>query len=127
MEVIPCCTWIAYRLERGKYCVTGHSPRQWPSYVKKCCECRKQNHFQSVCKSSWQKQQDWYSRKTNNEIIQQGNFFMEWLEEQDRSLNVVRVKYINLGSVKGVIFTKLESSTSQRQTHIIYKVESGVI
>ena len=40
-------------------------------------------------------------------------------DKQDRSSDVVRVKYINLDSIKSVIFTKLESSTSKRQTHIL--------
>ena len=35
---------------------------------------------------------------------------------------MLRVKYINLDSVKSVIFTKLESSISQRQTKITYKI-----
>ena len=37
---------------------------------------------------------------------------------------MARVKYINLDSVKFVIFTKLESSMSQRQTKVTHKTES---
>ena len=46
-------------------------------------------------------------------------------EEQDRSFDVVRGKNINLGSVKSIIFTKLESSMSQRRAYIVYKVDTG--
>ena len=35
-------------------------------------------------------------------------------EDQDRSFDVVKVKYINLDSIRSVIFTKLESSISHR-------------
>ena len=35
-------------------------------------------------------------------------------DEQDGNFGVVRVKYINLNGIRSVIFTKLESSMSQR-------------
>ena len=35
------------------------------------------------------------------------------------------VKYINLDSVRSVIFTELESSTSQRWIDVVYKVDTG--
>ena len=38
--------------------------------------------------------------------------------------NFDAVKHINLDSIKSVIFTKLESSKSQR-SHITYKIDSG--
>ena len=41
-------------------------------------------------------------------------------EKQDRSFNMVRVKYISLNDIKSVILSKLESWTSQRQIHIEY-------
>ena len=44
---------------------------------------------------------------------------------QYRSFDVVRVKYINLDSVKSVIFYKLESSISQKQTCIAYRINTG--
>ena len=37
---------------------------------------------------------------------------------------MVRVKYINLNSVKSVLFTKLESNMSQRQIKLAYNVDS---
>ena len=37
----------------------------------------------------------------------------------------VRIKYINLNSIKSVLFTKAESSTSQKGTKITPKVDSG--
>ena len=45
-------------------------------------------------------------------------------DEQDRSFDAVRVKYINLDSTKCIIFTKLESSMSQRQTCLVYKINT---
>ena len=38
---------------------------------------------------------------------------------------MVRIKCINLYSIKSVIFTKLESSKSQGQTCIVYKIDTG--
>ena len=38
---------------------------------------------------------------------------------QDRCTDLLGVKYINLDSMKSVIFSKLDSRTSQRQTHIM--------
>ena len=46
-------------------------------------------------------------------------------DEQDRRFDVVWVKYFNLDSIKSVIFTTLESSMSQRQTCIVYKIDIG--
>ena len=45
-------------------------------------------------------------------------------EEQDRSFDVVRVKYIDLDSIKSIIFTDLEFSTDQRQTHVVYNADT---
>ena len=44
-------------------------------------------------------------------------------EEHDRSFEMVSVKYINLDSIKSIIFNKLESRTSQRQTKITSKID----
>ena len=46
------------------------------------------------------------------------------LEDQDLSFDMVRVKYINLNSLTFLPFTKLESSTSQGQTKVTYKIDS---
>ena len=45
-------------------------------------------------------------------------------EEHNWSFDMVRLKYVNLDSIKSVLFTKLESSTRQRQTKITYKINS---
>ena len=62
-----------------------------------------------------------------NELHQEGETNLEVLKDQDWSLKAVRVKYITLKSVKSVLFTKLEFSTSQRQTKTTYKMDSGVV
>ena len=49
-----------------------------------------------------------------HEIGQENDLNAEEPSDQDRSYDAVRVKYINLDSLKSMIFTKLESSTSQR-------------
>ena len=72
----------------------------------------------------WQKQQDWLGRKTINNIGQEGYMHVVEPGKQARSFDTVRVKYINPASIKMIIFTKLESSTTQRQTCIVYKVDT---
>ena len=61
-----------------------------------------------------------------NEGHQEGEMSPGILEDHDQSFAMVRVKYINLYSTKSVLFTKVESSTIQRQTKITYQIESGV-
>ena len=49
---------------------------------------------------------------------------MQAAEDHNQSFDVARIKYINLDSIKWLLFTQLESSTSQRQTNITYKIYS---
>ena len=46
-------------------------------------------------------------------------------DQQDQSFDAVRMRYENLDSIKLVLFIKLESSISQRQTNIIYEITLG--
>ena len=46
-------------------------------------------------------------------------------DHQVRSFDSVRIQYLNFDSVISVIFTKLESSTSQRRACIRNKIDSG--
>ena len=43
---------------------------------------------------------------------------------QDRSFDSIKLKYLNFDSIKYVMFTKLESSTSQKRTCMTYKIDS---
>ena len=52
--------------------------------------------------------------KTIHDVDQEDIYHVDEQDGQDRSFDVVRVDYINLDSVKSVIFIKVESSTSQR-------------
>ena len=54
-----------------------------------------------------------------------GQFLCSEIRRTGQSFDAVRVKYINLDSVKSDIFTKLESSMTQRWTHIVHKVDTG--
>ena len=73
-----------------------------------------QNHFKVVCKLTQWQQQDHLGRKTIHDIGQENDISIDEPDEQDSSFDVVRINYINLYSIRCVIFTKLESSTSQR-------------
>ena len=46
-------------------------------------------------------------------------------DQQHRSFDSVKIKYLNYDNIKYVILTKLESCTSQRKVHITCKVDSG--
>ena len=60
-----------------------------------------------------------------NKVHQEDETNQSMLEDQDWSSDMVRAKYINLDSIKSVLFTKLECTTSQRKTRITYKIDSG--
>ena len=72
----------------------------------------------------WQ-QKDWNGRKMIHDIDHEGNLHLGEQSMQDRSFDAVQIKYTNLDRVKSIIFTKLESSTSQRQSHIVNNVDTG--
>ena len=40
-------------------------------------------------------------------------------------LNLLNTRDLNFDNVKSVIFTKLESSTSQKQAHVMFKRDMG--
>ena len=50
--------------------------------------------------------------KMLNEVQQEGETNPGVLEEYSWRFDMIRVKYVNLNSIKSVSFTKLESSTS---------------
>ena len=58
------------------------------------------------------RQQDWHGRKTIHDVGQDDDLHIDEQEEQERSFDVVRLKYINLFGVKSIIFTKPDSITS---------------
>ena len=60
----------------------------------------------------WQQQQDQHIWKMIHNVCQEDDLHVGKPNEQHRSFDGVRVKFINLDSEKSVIFTKLESSTS---------------
>ena len=115
--------------ERCKYSGTGHMQSHALHMAKNVVSAKKKkknlNHFKMACKSTQCQQQDWWDRRTVHEICQEEESHTMGKEEQDRSFDVVRVKYINLDGVKSVIFTELKSATSQRRTRIVYKIDSG--
>ena len=48
------------------------------------------------------------------------------LDQQDRSFDMVKIKYLRSDGIKSGIFTKLTSRTTQRRPHVTYKIDSGV-
>ena len=48
---------------------------------------------------------------------------VEW-ESNDRTFDSVNIRYLNFDNVKSVIFTKLESNTSQKGNNITCKVDT---
>ena len=64
-------------------------------------------------------------RETIHNTDQNDDLSVDKQDKQVRSFDAVRVKYINMDSIKSVIFTKLESTTRQRLTNTVYKVYTG--
>ena len=106
-----------------KYCGTMHLPQQYPVYGKNCGECSKDNHLKVVYRSSWRQQVAWQP-KMPNKVHQKSETSLGMLADQDLSFDTVRVEYINLNSIKSILFTKLESSTSKRPSKMTYNITS---
>ena len=96
-----------------------------PCIWQKSSACGKQNHLKAISKLTWQQPQDQNGGKMTHDIGQEGDLCIVELEEQDRKFDAVRVKYLNIDTIKSITFTKLESSTSQRQTCIVYIADTG--
>ena len=60
-----------------------------------------------------------------HDMGQKDSLCVSELDEQDRSFDVVRVKYINLSSINSIILTMFKSSMGQKQTQIVYKIKTG--
>ena len=73
------------------------------AYGKKCSGCRKQNHFKAIC-TLMQQQHDWHGGKIIHDVGQEDDLHIGEPDEQDRSFDSVRVKYINLDSIKSYIY-----------------------
>ena len=46
-------------------------------------------------------------------------------KKHDRSFDSVKIKYFKFDNFKSIIFTELESTTSQKGVYITYKIDSG--
>ena len=62
-----------------------------------------------------------------NKVHQEGETSQHMPEDQDQSFDAVTNKYINLDSVKFVLFTTLESSSNHRWTKIMFKIDTGTL
>ena len=114
------------KVERCKHCGLG-TCQDCSAYGKQCGTCGNPNHFKVVCMSAHQQQPDHWVGREAYKISQEDEPQTVKEEGQDRSFEIVKVKYTYLDSVKSVIFTKLASSTSPRRTQITYKVDLGSI
>ena len=45
--------------------------------------------------------------------------------EKCRNFDLVNIRYLNFDSIRSVIFTRLELSTSPKRTQIRYKINTG--
>ena len=83
-------------IEDHKYCGTGYLQRQCPKYGK---TVHKVQQDEEPCTVEW--------------------------ENNNRSFNLVNIRYLNFDNINLVIFTKLESSISQKRVHMTYNIDSG--
>ena len=105
---------VCRKEDKCKCCGTGHHLHQCLACGKKYRGYRKQNPFKAVCKSMQWQQQDKCDGKRFHDFGQKDGLHTREPSEQDQSFDLVRVKYINLDTVKGMIFTKIESTKNQR-------------
>ena len=61
-----------------------------------------------VSKSMQRQLQGLHGGKTIHDIVQDDALHAAEQDKQERSFDAVRVKYINLDSIKSILFTKLE-------------------
>ena len=69
--------------------------------------------------------QDQCGGKMIHDIGQEEDLHVSKPDEHDRNFDVVRASCNNLDSIMSVILTELESSMSQRQIDIVYKIDVG--
>ena len=77
-----------------------------------------------VCRPSQRQQENWLLNVLN-EVHQEDETSLGMPEEHNQSFDAERVKYINFNSAKSILFAKLESRASQRQTKVTYEIDSG--
>ena len=96
----------------------GHPQRQFPVYSKKCRGCIKTNHFREVYRLMLRQQEGQKppgSDRSIHDIRQDQEAQPVQSELCDRRFDLVKIKYHKFDSVKFMIFTKLESGTSQKR------------
>ena len=114
------CDSMGYKkqkwVENCEYCWMGHLKRQCLAHGKTCGGCRKANYLKTVCRFMKRQQQDQKPARINRSIHDVRQDEEPKPVEQDqgnRSFDSVKIKYLKFDNVKSIIFTKLESSTSQ--------------
>ena len=116
------------RVDNCKYHRTGHLLRQYPAYCKTCGKCERPNHFKVVCRLIW-RQQAYYRPLRDSKVVHEVRTSDELQPmhegQQDRSLDLLEIKYLNFDCIKSLTFTKLESSISQMRACITQKIDSG--
>ena len=65
------------------------------------------------------------TKKQGSHEVQQEEGPYIWEQTDNiRNFDLVNIRYLNFESVRSVIFTKLESSTSQQRNQITYKINT---
>ena len=102
--------------------------RQFLAFGQMCNTCGKQNHFWVVCQNSREQkqmrptpQQPTCMHDTHKE--EELTMPVPSQIENDKNFDSVSMETLTFHSVKSVIFTRLQSSTSQKRTKIVYKVD----
>ena len=70
-----------------------------------CSECGKPSHFEAVCRQANRQQVGFRGQKSAHEVRQEDKPQPMKQDQQERSFDSVRVKYMNFYSVKCVKFT----------------------
>ena len=106
------------KIENCKYCGAVLIQRQCPAFVKMVIVCGRQNLFQAVCWSSRGKTQMRPAAQTNTWVA------MPRWGRSNKNFDSVIMKTLIFHSIKSVIFTRLDSSTSEKEKNV-YKIDTG--
>ena len=104
-----------------------HPQKQCPPYCKMCSRCEKVTHYKVVCRSTQKQRQSQRSPQRNmttHKVQQEKEPYKRQQRNSGRNFYVVNIRYLNPDSIRSIIFTKLESNTSQIRTQITSKIDT---
>ena len=99
-----------------KYCSNIHEPCTCPAYYNYCAKCRREHHFDQLCRSQCRFVKRWPHRKAQNSS--QCGQDTEETEVATKELNTVRANIFNFHNVRSETIAKLKPKSNQKHKHM---------